>query len=134
MEARGERTIPVIYVAAAAAVIAFMIAFERLRVADVARRALATSGRGTAALRDPMLSDDEKERLLRQASISLGRDVLAIGARGAGALLASLLPLLVLDFTGVTEFEIVLAWMGTWQTILLISAAIAVWAVVRRRW
>lgn len=121
------------YAAGVMAVIAFIIAFERLRIAEVAQRAVTTSGRATAALRDAALDDDEKERLVRRASISLARDVLSITVRGAGALLATLLPVLLLNMLGLVELEAVLAWLASWQAILLISIAVTVWMLARRR-
>jgi hypothetical protein len=112
---------------------AFTFAFERLGVTEAARKALMKSGRAMAALRDPVLGDLDRERLLRQTSISLAGDVLSIGARGAGALLAGLLPLLILDLAGLSPMSRVLAWLATWPGILAATLAIGTWILVRSR-
>ena len=120
------------YVAAALAVAVFVGVFERLGIVDVARRTVGTSRSAGATLIDPSLSDEEKERALRGASVSLVRDFLRIGFSGALALAASVIPVAVLHVAGLAEMEATLAWLGTWQAIGLISVLVLAWYAIPR--
>jgi hypothetical protein len=111
------------YGAGFAAVICFMLVFERLRVSAVSRRALQTAIDISKILRNAAATDDEKERAARAASLELLRCFGSITVRSAAALVASLLLLLFLQAFGLARISEVNRLMLSWQGILVAVAA-----------
>ena len=111
----------------------FLLAFQRLGITRVASRALKTGSQGFAFLSDGALSDDEKELAVRQASLSLFKDVFSIGVRTLGAVLASLVPLIFFQMTGLASMNGVAALLSTWPAIVTISIVMTIWFLLRRR-
>lgn len=122
-----------IYVAAFAAVFAFVAVFDRLGVVRVSSEAVQTSRAAAAVVRDKSLGDDEKERRLQAASLVLGRSFLSIGARSAGAFAAALVPLGLFEVTGLARFSAVTGWLSTWTAILLTTAVVSAVYWIRHR-
>lgn len=95
------------YAAAFAAVACFAIVLHWLNVLRVASRAGETARDAARVMRDSVLSDREKEQSIRMASLVLVRCFGSIVARSGIALVASFVPLLVLDVTGVVRLSAV---------------------------
>lgn len=82
-----------IYVAVVLSLVAFVFGLKFSRAIAVARNALNSSHQGLAMLADRSLSDREKERIARQASLQL---FAAGGKAGLRLILALLAPAAVL--------------------------------------
>ena len=121
------------YAAALMAVACFAIAFDRLGVASVARRAMASGVDAARVMRARVVSDDEKERAVRAASRVLIRCFGSIALRGTAALGVSLLPLLVLDVAGWVRVSAVNRLLTSWNGIVLASATVAALYFMRPR-
>jgi len=111
----------VTYVAAVLAAACFGLALRWLGVVAVARRVVATSREAAECIRDPALSDLEKEKMVQGASLSLMRGFLSILARGVGAFGLAALLLLALDAVGAARAADVTHWLATWQGIVVTS-------------
>jgi hypothetical protein len=122
----------VIYLAGAIAVLVFMTALEGFGVVRVAAAAVKTSRGSFGVLRDPDLTDREKERALQAASLSLGKGFFSIGIRSAGAVAASLISIILMDLIGLVEMASVLDWLATWPGIAGMSLLVTGWYVARR--
>lgn len=122
-----------IYVAAFAAVLCFVLAFERLGIVRVSSDAVRTSRSAAAVMQDRTLGDDEKERRMRTASIVLVKSFLSIAARSVLALVAAVVPLLAFDATGLASFGSVTGWLSTWSAILLTTLVVTAGYWVRHR-
>lgn len=122
-----------IVVAGFSAVVCFLLAFQRLGVPAAASRALRTSRRGFESISNEAMSDAEKERAVRQASIHLFQSVLSMSARTAGAFLVSLIPLLLFQLTGLASIDDVAGFLATWPAIISISILMTAWFLVWRR-
>src|SRR5437773_2574333 len=107
------------YLAALLATACFGIALRLFGIVTAAGKVIATSRDAAHCIRDPLLSDIEKEKMAQKASLSMMGGFLSILARGAGAFALSLLPLLALDALGVIRLSAVAHLLGTWQGILL---------------
>ena len=112
-----------VYGAGLAAVICFMLVFERLRVTAVARRALQTAIDASKTFRNGAATDDEKERAARAASLELFRCFGSITIRSAAALVASVLLLLLFQASGLARISEVNLLMLSWQGVLVALAA-----------
>jgi hypothetical protein len=123
----------VIYLAGLAAVIVFAFALDRSGVSRVAAGAIETSRNATDFLRDRAVSDDVKEKAMRQASLSLLRSFFSIGIRGMVAAGLSFLILVLFDLTGLASLDAVTRWLARWEVILSISLVVVAWLFIRRR-
>jgi hypothetical protein len=121
-----------IYVAAVLATVCFGITLRLLGAITVAADVMATSRQAAACMRDPALGDDEKEKLLQTASISLLRNFLGIVARGAAAVAAAVIAVLALQAGGLVDAAAVASFLATWQGILLSCVAMAAAFLVAR--
>jgi hypothetical protein len=123
----------VIYLSAALVVVSFLFFFEKLGVARAAGRAIETSRAASPIMRDPEMSDDEKEAAMRKASVSLLADFGSILLRGAATLALSAVPALVLGFLGLASFEDTMLWLASWPAIIGITVAVSLFYYVRSR-
>jgi hypothetical protein len=123
----------VTYFAAILAVVGFGLAFELFGLPGTAARALGTSRAAFGSMRDPALSEEQKERTVRAASLSLMGAFFSLGIRGVGALLAALLPTLVLDLMGLVETRVVSRWLVSLEGIVMVSVLATAWFLLRRR-
>lgn len=114
-----------VYAAELTAVVCFVLAFQRFGVPAAAHHAIQSGVDASRRMRDPASSDDEKEQAARAASLVLLRSFGSIAWRSAAALAASVVPLLVFDFTGLARLasvnELMLSWNG-----LLVASLVAV--------
>ncbi len=122
-----------IYLAASLAVLGFMVALEGLGVLQVAADAIRTSRAAAGVVRDRSLSDEEKERSVRAASVTLVKGFVSIGSRTVLAAGLFLLILLAFDLPGAASLGSVTAWLATLEGIVGMSALVVVWILVRRR-
>ena len=122
------------YVAAILATACFGVALGLLGVVTAARKVIATSRGAAAGIRDPALSDLEKEKMAQKASLSLMGGFLSILVRGTGAFAISLLPLFAFQAFGGIRVSAVAHLLSTWQGILLTSVVmISAYLLAARR-
>lgn len=96
------------------------------RVQEIASSAIETSRRVARAIRDASLSDDAKERTVRDASKALLASFLCIAWRTAVAVAAALLVLWSVDASGLADSSVVAGLLGTWRGIAIALFATAV--------
>lgn len=78
------------YVFLTLAAVAFVFAFERLRIVPTAMDFLARTRRVLNVVRSPRIADDRKERAVQRAAIRLSAGSIDIVARSAASLLPAL--------------------------------------------
>lgn len=78
------------YVFLTLAVVAFVFAFDRLRIVPTAMDFLARTRRVLNVVRSPRIADDRKERAVQRAAIRLSAGSIDIMARSAVSLLPAL--------------------------------------------
>jgi len=114
---------------------AFLIAFWRLRVAEIAAGVLVTARDALATMRDEALDDRQRERAVQQASIRLMGAFVSILLRSLLALLAALLPIWAVALTGLAPQDAVVSYLSRWDVIavatLVILAGFVVWTRLR---
>jgi len=115
------------------AIACFAIGLERLGVFSVALRAIQSARDASRVLRDSDLSDTEKERAVRAASLVLLQCFGSITLRSALAVGASLVPLFALQFAGLLRVSGVNRVLMSWSGFLLASGTVAVLYFVRSR-
>lgn len=121
------------YLAASLAVLGFMVALEKLGVLEVAADAIRTSRTAVAVVRDRTLSDEEKERSVQAASVTLVKGFVSIGVRTVLAAGLFVLILLAFDLPGIASLGAVTDWLATWEGVVGMTALVVVWILVRRR-
>ena len=122
-----------IYLAAFLSVSIFVITLWLFGIISVAIKTVEVSRESTKTIRNPALSDENKERTLQRASLTLLGSFLSITARAAAAVGASLLPMLAFDVAGLASFRDVADFLATWEAIILVSAVLMLVYLVRRR-
>lgn len=108
----------------------FIFAFWRLGVAKVGADVLATAQNAVATMRDDSLDDDTREKKLQQASIKLFMAFISILIRSALAILASLLPILLADLTGLSKIEDVTSFLSRWDVIVIVTVSVIVFYLI----
>ena len=111
----------------------FVIAFWLSGVVPVAVRAVDTGRNAARTLRDPALDDEDKERALQRASLSLMGGFVSIVARAAAALGISVAPALVFEAVGLARFSDIAALLETWEMIIAASVILTALCLVWRR-
>ena len=114
-----------IYVSISLSVAVFIVAIMILKIVSIASDAINTSVATGRIMSNPDLDEDDKERLVREASITLSLRFASILLRSAAALAISTLPLVIFDWMGIAGFEETTSALLTWQAICL-STVIAV--------
>ena len=115
-----------IYVVACMAISVFMAALALLRIVSIAQSAITTSRTVSRTLQDLNLSDEYREKAMRQASLALLCNFVSITIRGALALMLSYLTLGAADKTGLARTEDVITLLSDWETIVITSVVISV--------
>ena len=123
-----------VYLAAFLAVLFFVLTLELLSIVQVGARAIKTSRSAAESMRDPTLSDEDKERRTREASLTLVRCFVSIGARSLAAVGAALLPLLAFEVTGLARWTAVTGWLATWEAIVLTTVIMTVAYYLRHKY
>ncbi len=121
------------YLAAFLTVAIFVAALWLFGIVSVAANAVEISRDSTRTIRDPALSDEDKERTLQRASLTLLRSFVSITARGAAAIGASLLPMLAFEAAGLARFWDIVDFLSTWEAIIVASVLVTLAYLVRRR-
>ena len=122
-----------IYLAAFLTVTIFVIALWMFGIIAVAAKAVEVSRASAKTIRDPALSDEDKERRLQRASLALLGGFCSISARAAAAVGVSLVPMLAFDLAGLATFWNVADFLATWEAIIVISVVLTLVFLVRRR-
>jgi hypothetical protein len=113
----------VVYAAAALAASFFMIALKALAIPSVAARVVAMGREAVRVMRDAAVGDDDKERLLQQASVAMMGAFASITLRTVLAVAVALLPLLALHAAGLVLMPAVAQALASWEGIALTSVA-----------
>lgn len=122
-----------VYLSGAAAVLVFLIAFERLGLVARAGKAVESSQAAMKVMRTPELSDEEKARALQTESLSLMSTFASIALRGVLVMALATLPMWVFELLGLATVEETSHWLLSWWAIILISAVVMAFYLLRRR-
>jgi len=101
--------------AAAAAVVSigiFIVALSISGVASATGGVLATTQATVAAMRDASLDDAARERAVQRSAVKLIRDFASIVLRGGLSLVASLVPIWLLDAAGLVPARAVFEFLS----------------------
>jgi hypothetical protein len=116
-----------IYAAAGLSVSFFTIALRALAIPAITARVLETGREAARVMGDATMEDDDKERLLQRASLTMMRAFASITARSALAIAAAVIPLFAFHMTGIADWTAVTSALVTWQgiamTAVLMTAA-----------
>jgi hypothetical protein len=108
-------------------VLAFIVVCHAMRIVTVTRQALGTARGGMAAMRDPALDDEAKERAAKRAAIGLFGGFFSITLRSLVAVLASAAAIYAADITGLAPAPGTIALLASWEflsaTALVLPAA-----------
>lgn len=120
-----------IYAAALLAATCFMIALRAMAIPAITARVLTTGREAARVIGDKSMQDDDKERLLQQASIHLLGTFVSISARAAVAFAAGAVPLAALHVAGIVSLPTVGTFLATWQGIALTAAGMSLVYLVK---
>lgn len=122
------------YVAAAFVTIAFLLCFPLSGIVAASARAIAVSRRAVAVMREPTVSEDEKEQAIRGFSIQLFGLFASITARGVLLLAVPAVLMAGFSFIGLASFEGVIELLVSWEAILAVTAAGIILLWLQQRW
>lgn len=126
---------PSLIVAVVLSILGFVGIFLYLGIVSVAVSAIDTSRAAFAAVRDPALDEDEKERAAQQASLRLFGALWKLVYKSALALLGAIVPVLLMDAAGLVDAAAVTEFLSSWQALLGICVLMLfLWIVFRRLW
>ncbi|MGE3469437.1 MAG: hypothetical protein AB7O28_03755 [Vicinamibacterales bacterium] len=101
------------------ATLAFAFSLRLTGVVGAAASATDTARSALAAVRDPSLDDDARERAARDASGALFKATGSILVRGLVSAVLLFLPVWLADLTGLARSADVVAFLTSWQGIAL---------------
>lgn len=119
------------YAGAVFLVIAFVFILEALKLPARAGEVVAISQGSLGTLRDPALSDAEKEKSLQRHAVRLFALFFQLALGGAAALLLPAGVIWLLDRAGVVSFDGVIGVASSW-TFILASTLVVVLVLWRR--
>ena len=102
-------------------IVVFMLCLKWFGVVKVSHGVLATSRDAVGAMRNQKLDDDEREKIVRKASIQLLAQFFSIFTRVVAVLVASFIPIWAISLTGVTTVDAVFGFLARWDVILVIT-------------
>ena len=111
----------------------FLLVFWLAGVVSSARSAIAIIRAAMQAMRDPQLDETTRERAIQSAAIRLVAASGSLIFRNLLALGAAFLPILAADWAGIAPHEVVLAFMGRWDVIVIATVVITLGFVVGAR-
>ena len=111
---------------ATASIVAFLAAFWLARVVPAAMGAIAVFQKSISALRDDSLTDDDRERIMRQGSVTLLVAFASIAVRSTAALAAALVPILLADWSGLAPRSDVFSFLARVDVIVVATVLIGV--------
>lgn len=122
-------------ITALAAIAAFLIAFSLLRIVQKASEAVTIATGATGTIRNPDLNDSEKEKAIQAAALSMMRASGGLIVRVTALIVASLLPIYLFDFIGLSDKDNVIDFLADPWVILVTSVVIGgiAWAYVRAK-
>jgi hypothetical protein len=100
------------------AITGFIVAFVYLNVVLVSQEAIARTRQGVYAMLDNSLSEEEKERAVQSAGLSLLKAGFRILWRVTACLVAAVAPIYLIDYLGFVPVETVTSLMLRWDYIL----------------
>lgn len=121
------------FLAAALAVILFLMGFWFFGVVPAAVAVVADSRSALEVLRDPSLDDEQKEAGMQKASISLFRGFFSILIRSAAALGISVIPVFAFDRLGLAGMDDTIDALASWQAIVTTTVVMTLAFVLGRR-
>jgi hypothetical protein len=123
----------VVYLAAVACVVLFVVAFERLGIVPVASRAVDTGRGAMMTLSTSGVSEDEKEKLVQAAALKLLVSFTSLTWRGVATLAISALPAFAFQLAGLAAADATFSLLASWPAILLASIVMTGIYFVRQR-
>lgn len=102
-------------------IVVFMLCLKSFGVVKVSQSVLATSRHAVGAMRNHVLDDDEREKIVQKASLQLLGQFFSIITRVAGVLVASFIPIWLISLTGLTTIDAVFGFLSRWDVILVIT-------------
>lgn len=111
----------------------FAIALGLSGVAGVAAGVLTTTQDAVAVMRDATLDEAAREKAIQRASVRLLSDAAGILVRAALSVAVSLVPIWLVDATGLAPFESVIAFLSRWDVVLIASVVMVAGYFARRR-
>lgn len=116
------------YVLVGLSIILFLVGFRVLRIPAEAQGAIGETRAASAAMRDPHLDEDQKEKRLQKASITLFAKLFSMLLRSALCVLISAIPLVLAVMAGLTVENELVPLFYSWPVIVTSSVAfILVW-------
>jgi len=121
-------------VVSALSVIAFVVAFSTFGVLAAARTAMSRANAAGQVMRNPALSDEEKEKQVQKAALGLLGSVMSIFARSLGSLIAAVVPVYLFAAFGGPTAQTVFAFLARLDVLIIASAlATGLMIVLARR-
>jgi hypothetical protein len=108
----------------AASVLAFLAAFQLLRIVPAAQAAIVTSRQTMAVMNDATLDERAKETAVQRAALSLMKGFLSLVLRSALALVAAWLPIELADLAGLVPAEATMAFLMRLDVIAVTSVIV----------
>ena len=116
------------YLVVAASVALFLLGFRFLQIPAVARAAIGESREAAAVMRDPAIEEEQKEKRLQKASLTLFGKLFSMILRTAVCALVSFIPLVAAAWFGLASEEEVIPLFYSWEVILAtVVAFVIVW-------
>jgi len=122
-----------IYLVAVLATVCFGMALRASGIVTVAANVIATGRESAQCLRDPHLSDLDKEEFIQKAAVSLMRGFVSIVGRGAAAFISAGLVVFVFQAVGLVQASAVSQLLTTWQGIVLTTVVMSAAYMIKVR-
>ena len=107
-----------IYLAAAAAVAAFVIGFQLTGIVATAGRIVALARRATSVMRNPDMDDEAKEKAIQKSALSMMAAAVSIFFRVVATLVLTVLPIYLFHWLGLAERDDVIAFLARLDVIV----------------
>lgn len=114
-------------------VLLFVIVFSRTRLATSFGEVSKVANAAIAVFKDPQLDDDAKERMARQASLSLFRKAFDIVLKAALTLASAIAPFWAADALNLAPWQETIAFASRWDVLIVTTVVmIGAWLAWRR--
>ena len=121
----------IVPIVAAASIAVFLVAFSALRVVAKCRSAIGVAHGAVATIKDPSLTDLDREELVQKASITLLGLFFSILIRSSLSLVLAAVPIWVGAALNISGTEEVIGFLSRWDVILastlIIVIMLALW-------
>lgn len=115
-----------VVVVAAASVVAFLVAFAVLQIVSQCKSAIGVAHGAVGTIKDPGLTDLDREKLVQKASITLIKLFVSILVRSSLSLFIAAIPIWIAEKTSFAESEAVIEFLSRWDVIIATSLIIII--------